>query len=211
MRKIENYYFQLKTAIINGDSTKVRMFLAFLGEHSNQELKESLHPEWFASYQRIKINSAQNILIDIPPIDTIDAYDYQLGKEYTLLQRDLIKKILSTPKALLDILNINKLAFIEEEFPTDGEERVDLVVSDTDTVIYPIEIKVGRANHETIGQIRKYVNFFWRRLNYKKYYKVQGVVLAGSYDSITMKELKREANIVLSYHLLEDDLSFKLL
>jgi RecB family endonuclease NucS len=203
MSLIENYYFQLKTAIINGEAEKVRMYLAFLGGCSINELKENLHPDWYASYLRIQLNSSQNILVDMPPVEDIQAYDFELGKEPTISQRDLVEKIIWTPQRLLDILDIRDLDLIEAEYPTYREEKVDLVVRDRKTIIYPIEIKVGRATHETIGQIRKYASFFWKHLYYKSFYKVQGVVLAGSYDITTMRELKRESNIILSYRLVD--------
>lgn len=84
-----------------------------------------------------------------------------------------------------------------------NDDFVDLVIQDKDDpytrlpniTTYIIELKSEKANHESLGQLKKYVNFF----NTQKYRfdYVKGVSIAKHYTESGLKLLLDEGYIVL--------------
>ena len=201
MDTINNYYCFLKSAVVQGESVKADIFLRSLQQYNLEDLQANLPSSWYRSYLNISKNMASGVLADIPEIDNLDAYDFNLKSPPEITQKKLINLLFDNMEYVKTFFNVKKLIGFIEEYPTVNQERVDLVIRDGFDVVYPIEIKPKRANHETIGQIRKYCNFFLTRFNFCLYTEVRGVVLAGSFDKATMLELKKEGVRPLSYSL----------
>ena len=159
MQVLRRFYFGLKTAVIDGDITNAQMYAHFLSEYSDKQLDEALHPEWKSSYITIRENVKRGILLDSPPVGKINAKNYS-GGEIAKSQNALVAMIVANPQPLFNVLGIDNPGYLCPEYPTTNGERVDLLTDQAKEIRFPIEVKIDRADHETIGQIRKYGNYF---------------------------------------------------
>lgn len=207
MNEIQSYYFQLKTAVLDGNLKRAKIFIGILSKFPEKEITVHLHPEWYTSYVIIKENIKYEVLMDLPPVKDIEGRDYK-GGEQAKSQDALVDMILKDPGPLRSVLGITKPGILRPEFPTTNGERVDILTDQKWEIRFPVEIKIDRADHETIGQIRKYCNYFWKQLSYGFYYRVQGVVLANVFDAQTMRELKRDGMWTVAYSLTDSGASF---
>ena len=74
---------------------------------------------------------------------------------------------------------------------TDFEYACDLV-AESKKNFYPIELKIGQTNHSVVSQIQKYCFYFYRKLRYDRYKKVQGIVLANGFCPYSINELRQQ-------------------
>lgn len=200
-RIIRACFFGLKTAVIEADSPKTRMYLSFLKEHAEKDIEEALHPNWVKSFVSIRNNFERGIIREDLDIGNVEAYELKPKEIPDILEKEVINRLLASPEVLVSALHIKKLRKLVPEMPAAKEDRVDLLAEDEGEVCFPVEVKLGVADHRIVGQVKKYVDFFWKRLSYRFYHTVQGVAIAAGYDKTTMKELKTQGTLVYAYSL----------
>ncbi len=198
---LKTCFFGLKAAVIDADTAKTEMYLSFLREYPESEIEEALHPKWLRSFKSIQDNFERGIVREDIEVGEIKAYDYKPKEIPDILEKEVVRRLLTNPKVLIDALEIKEMTRLVPEMPADGDDRVDLFTEDKDETCFPIEAKLGIADHRIVGQIKKYVDFFWRKLSYDFYHTVQGVTVAAGYDQTTMKELKSQGVRVFAYTL----------
>jgi len=79
------------------------------------------------------------------------------------------------------------------EVETEGDYRCD-IVAESSSMFYPIELKIAQGNHAVVSQCSKYCYYFYRKLRYSRFRKVQGVVIASGFDTWSVNELRREGH-----------------
>jgi len=79
------------------------------------------------------------------------------------------------------------------EVETEGDYRCD-IVAESDSTFYPIELKIAQGTHSVVSQCSKYCYYFYRKLRYDRFKKVQGVVIANGFDQWSVNELRREGH-----------------
>ena len=140
-------------------------------------------------------------------VGEIKTYEHKPTRIPDILERDVVGRILDNPNTLKEALGIANMGSLIPEMPTEGDERVDIMTQELDEICFPIEVKLGIGDHRIVGQIKKYVDFFWRRLSYGFYHTVQGATIAAGYDQNTMKELKAMGTWVYAYEWKDSGIS----
>ncbi len=77
------------------------------------------------------------------------------------------------------------------EVETDFEYRCD-ITAESEKTFYPIELKIRQADHAVVSQCNKYCFYFYRKLRYSFYKKIQGIVIANGFCDWSINELRRE-------------------
>ena len=88
------------------------------------------------------------------------------------------------------------------EVEIEGDYRCDIVAESISTC-YPIELKIAQGTHAVVSQCSKYCYYFYRKLRYDRFKRVQGIVIANGFDQWSVNELRREGHWI--YEMLPDD------
>jgi hypothetical protein len=73
------------------------------------------------------------------------------------------------------------------------------IVAYTDLYAWPIEVKLGCADHRIVGQIYKYMKHFLYMLNYGLYRDVVGITIAREYSEDALQELSKMNVVPIKY------------
>lgn len=125
-------------------------------------------------------------------------------------QDDLVWGINQNIDQLKKLFNEDQLYLYDIEYPCGPYGEVDMVFMGKGT-IFPVEVKKDQGRHDLIGQIGKYDLFHKLRLHYRLYDFVQSVTICSSYDSFTIKELKKLRIKTLAYSVVDGSLNLKML
>lgn len=112
------------------------------------------------------------------------------------LESELQKYLVDHPGVLQEALK-DPVKIMGIEVETDGDYRCD-VVAESASMFYPIELKIAQGNHAVVSQCSKYCYYFYRKLRYNKFRKVQGVVIAAGFDEWSVNELRREGHWIFN-------------
>jgi hypothetical protein len=128
--------------------------------------------------------------------------DIDLQKEKQLVKllihnEELFQRILGFPDM--------KLACLEQET---NYGNVDIVAYSKLYAI-PIEVKLNKAYHPIVGQISKYMKYFFYKINYKIWRDVVGVTIAQDYSEDALQELRKINVIPLVYSVINEKLVLK--
>ena len=102
---------------------------------------------------------------------------------------ELKMHLASHPDILSKALD-DRIRIVGTEVETDFEYRCD-IVAESPEVFYPIELKIAQGTHSAVSQCSKYCYYFYRKLRYDRYKKIQGVVIASGFDDWSVNELRR--------------------
>lgn len=105
-------------------------------------------------------------------------------------EKELQKYLVEHPAILEDALQ-DSISVVGTEIPV-SDYFCDIVV-ESDTYCYPIELKIRQSNHVVVSQCDKYCFYFYRKLRYDRYKKVQGVVISNGFDKWSINELRRKS------------------
>lgn len=90
---------------------------------------------------------------------------------------------------------LGKVRFVGKEIETDFEFKCDLVVENSE-FLFPIELKIVQANHAVVSQIDKYCSFFYRKMRYNHFKKIQGIVIANGFCEWSINEMRRNGHFL---------------
>lgn len=110
-------------------------------------------------------------------------------------QTELSKYLKEHPDLLSTVCN-EPVIITGTEVEVDHEYKCDIVAESKER-FYPIELKIAQSDHQVVSQILKYCFFFYRKLRYSRYKKIQGVVISNGYCAWSVNELRREGIICL--------------
>lgn len=116
-----------------------------------------------------------------------DPINIQTDTDIIKKEKDLVKLICQSG-AINNYID-NNFRFENLEHPTEYG-RID-IFGTSNEVVYPIEVKLGKATHSIISQIEKYCCSLWKKLILKLWKDVRGVVIAKSFDNYVLQELKK--------------------
>lgn len=85
-----------------------------------------------------------------------------------------------------------------------GEDYKCDIVAESDKYFYPIELKIAHGTHTAVSQCSKYCYYFYRKLRYDRFKRVQGVVCANGYDAWSVNELRRAGHWIYSIDPISD-------
>ncbi len=103
---------------------------------------------------------------------------------------DLENHLASNPDILSAALR-DQVEIVGTQVETDCDYKCDIVAK-SQQIFYPIELKIGQANHQVVSQCNKYCFYFYRTLRYDRYKDIQGIVCGNGFDDWSINELRRE-------------------
>ena len=186
-------YFRCHYAFLLGNLADASMYLDMLREEFKSGVG-GLKPHQMAELAKVREavrtgNVARNVWSDptggfSPPDERPD-----VGQD------ELVRRLHESgrmPAMLGDVRLVN----VEQPCPPYG--RVDMLYRDSDTV-YPVEVKVGRGNHDLLGQIGKYDLYHRLRLHLGLYEFVKSVTICHAYDDYALAGLMGMGVLPLTY------------
>ncbi len=192
VKEVETLYWILEDALYDGRMHRAQstfQSFLYLGKYRKDLIANGLQPIYRERLKEIahelhgssvhKKRSAVQIKRPISP--TKLPFDKESELEEFLVDHP---EILS--QALEDDID-----FVDRQVETDFEYRCDIVARSSKR-FYPIELKIGQADHVCVSQCNKYCFYFFRKLRYDRYRDIQGVVCAPGFDSWSINELRRE-------------------
>jgi hypothetical protein len=111
-------------------------------------------------------------------------------------EKELGNYLWEHPEVLSEVIG-EKIKITGREVETDCEFRCD-VVAESKTILYPVELKIAQTNHQAVSQCLKYCYYFYRKLRYDRFKKIQGVVIGNGFDSWSVNELRRNGIMIFS-------------
>lgn len=212
-KSVEALYYLLKNAVLDADLYYAEIYLGMLKEAYSQDknffkIFDKPRLEDFKLLKK-QVRNKQLIqpLNNIGPIEKIEAFGNR-AKEEVEIQNSLINQEFSN---ILELLKIDKYSWGGHEIPV-NEGYVDIIIDqhnkENRIIRHLIELKAGVADHRVVGQIRKYEIHFLKKLNYKLWDDVQGVVVANGYSENALRELKKNNVITLVYQKLGNEFKY---
>jgi len=212
MTDAETLYYLTYNAFLLGNLENAKMYLEFLRDEFEHDEK---------SFDTLKDDHRWKHLIELGhSIDnrkTVTEYkefssvkeipedDLQITKEHELVleickNADILKKSLNASN--------NFHLFGMEHETMFG--KVDLVGQDKD-ILYVIEVKKNKAEHNVISQIEKYMIHYELNLIFKLFKKVQGIVIANGFAIYVLKELQKKQILPIKYSYFRNNLDLSLI
>jgi hypothetical protein len=188
----EPLYWALEDSIYKSELPLARMIyrdFLYLAKHRKQVLTNALQSAYITRLQEIAF-------------ELYDEKSFKARKPIAIKQASYCKKLpFDKESDLRDYLAVNSdvlsdaleedVRVVDTEVRTDCDYRCDILAS-SERVYYPIELKLGQANHAVVSQITKYCYFFYRKFRYGWHKPIQGVVVAAGFDAWSINELRRE-------------------
>jgi len=189
--EIEPLYWIVEDALYENKLKRAKdvySLLACIAKHNKPVLIEGLHPEQLDRLQQIAhelYDGEMSVLRKSVEIRfPIAAKLLPFKKE-----RELENYLMGHPEILSEAFE-ETIRIRGQQVETDFEYACDLV-AESNQIFYPIELKIRQSNHEVISQIDKYCFYFYRKLRYNQYKKIQGVVIANGFDSFAINQLRK--------------------
>lgn len=205
---IETLYYFLQNSVLLGEKQKAKAYLGLLRHEFVIEPKSFvlLDDEKMLNLQKYgDIVDSDLFITNIDFKENINEYEFKRDEEKVKKENELRKMVLKQDiKSLIQADDTFRYTEIEAKTKYG---RVDILGRDKDT-LFVFELKKEHARHDLIGQIHKYVICYKLKLIRKMYKKVQGVVIANSFDNFTLNELKHNGHTCLKYSLDNDHLNF---
>jgi hypothetical protein len=214
----ETLYYLTYNSVLLGESNNAKMYLTFLREEFDRDQKQ---------FEPLKEDERWEHLVEMgAAIDNGKVAPCSFKVDQV---KDENKNVSSRPdeeaqfKKQIELVNALCLAKDDLRMCLEGDSdfhccgseietrfgRVDLVAQDK-TTIYPIEVKKSGAYHDCVGQIMKYMLHYKLGLINKIYRHVIGVVVANSFDSFVLSELRKSGIVAVQYKF-KGDLKIELM
>lgn len=196
--EVEALYWLLEDAVYKDKSSKMQSILEillYIVKYKPELIRDGLQAP---HRERLKILSLEILgntsirekeAVSIKPSINPKKIPFKLESE---LKEYLVKHKDKLSKALNDQIRI---VGVEVEADAEGEYRCDIVAESTST-FYPIELKINQSTHAVVSQCSKYCYYFYRKLRYNHFKKVQGIVITNGADAWSVNELRREGHWV---------------
>jgi len=198
VKEVETIYWVVETALDQGNISKAKALfphLIYLGKYNPKVLKEGL--------QKPHLDRLQEITHELYGLGSI-----KKTPSITMRKEIISQKIpFKVEKELSDYLLKNEQllskAFGEtvtitgREVELRNDYRCD-IVAESDTVLYPIELKIAQSTHAVVSQCSKYCYYFYHKLRYDRFKHVQGVVISPGFDEWSVNALRKEGHWIFT-------------
>lgn len=192
----EHFFHHTYLSIINGDLDDAKSY--FYSLQKSLKDNNSLF-DIFTSSQKNMMKKFKTILNEpdlSPTLFSINPVNISTNNSLTLkldrelkLEKDLKEFLISKWKELAPLFSIPIWLWdIERDV---GNGFVDLVFGTEDRkIMIPVELKLNKFDYVD-SQIRKYLNYYYKRFHYKQWESVQGVVISPVFSDFCLRELKK--------------------
>lgn len=189
--EVEVMYWLIEDALRDGATPKAQAILSLLlyvAKYKPSLIQEGLHAPYRQRMQEICQELLGGKLMCQQQAITIKSA-IQPRKLPFKLEYEL-KEHLATYKAILERALGEPLKIIGTEVEAGEDYRCD-IVAESEKTFYPIELKIAQSTHAVVSQCSKYCYYFYRKLRYDKFKKVQGIVISSGFDTWSINELRR--------------------
>jgi len=194
------------------------MFLGLLKQ--NYSISPSLFRESLEDWQKEEFTKLKQQVLENNLLNEVcnleEEYDGIKSDTDPIPEREIPDLLLRGQlEKLTSVLGMTQPKWGGTEIPIDvgnvGKNYIDLILDDLGDERrskYIIELKTHRADHNVIGQIKKYELYYQKRLIYRIWHNVIPVVIAHGYDKTTRTELKKQNVRTLIYESPKDKIRF---
>jgi RecB family endonuclease NucS len=203
VKEVEVLYWILEDAVYKNQSEKARSILVmilYIAKFRPELIQEGLQRPY---RERLKVLSHE--ILENCSIQKREAISIrqpiQPRKIPFKLESELKDYLIKNADKLCEALR-DRIKVTGSEVETEGDYRCD-IVAESDETLYAIELKIAQGNHAVVSQCSKYCYYFYRKLRYDRFKKVQGVVIANGFDQWSINELRREGHWI--YEILPQD------
>lgn len=203
-KTIEILYFLLQNSLLDCNFNQANIYLGLLKQAYKEDkdlFKKSLTDKQKKKLKLFEKQTLQKEIIYQPfpfnKFEKISPVGERVEEEIELQNQFLRKKFFNLPT----LLNFKDYKLSGIEIPVD-EGFVDVIIDNivnNQTIRYLIELKAGIADHRVIGQIMKYKIYFTKKLLYKLWDDVEGIVIAHGFTENALIELKKLNIITIRY------------
>ena len=191
LAEIEPLYWILEDSIYSGDKDKAKAvfsLLLYTAKFRPDLISSGLKPK-----QRERMKEICHEMSDNPILKETNPITIKFATEPKRLpftkECELQQFLFDNPNVLSSALN-DTIRVVGIEVETDCGYKCD-IVAEGQKFFYPIELKIGQANHSIVSQIDKYLYFFYRKLRYNHYKELQGIAISNGYCQWSINELRR--------------------
>ena len=189
--EVEILYWKLEDYLSSGDIKKARIFFdmfCYMAIHRKQFIKDGLKK---CHRDRLREINYEMHNKDVP------------CSRKPIIELNAIKPVeipFSKEKQINDYLFSNQLILVNA-LKTDGKitgreipvnEYFCDITFENQSVFYVIELKKDQSNHQAVSQLDKYCHYFYLKLRYGLYKKIQGVIIANGFCSWSINEFHRK-------------------
>lgn len=189
--EIEPLYWVLEDSLYKGDRDRAKAafhLLLYTAKYRPDLIASGLRPKQRDRMQEIcEEMNGQPSKKKILPIAIKFASN---PKQLPFTKEQELQTFLHYNSMILDAAFHDKVFIRGTEVSTDSGFKCDLV-AEGNKIFYPIELKIGQADHRVVSQIEKYLDYFYRTLRYSLYKELQGVVISNGFCSWSINELRR--------------------
>ncbi len=197
VKVVEVMYWLLETALDEGNTERAQTLfedLAYLGKYNQKMIKEGLHPPYRERLKAISHELYGNGPFKKQPPVTMKQ-EIAPRKIPFNIESELGDYLLNNPEILSDALG-EHVKITGREVELKNDYRCD-IVAESDTILYPIELKIAQSTHAVVSQCSKYCYYFYRKLRYDRFKYVQGIVVSNGYDAWSVNEIRKEGHWIL--------------
>ncbi len=191
VQELEVIYWMIEDAIYEGKNNFAKSMLIDL-LHVAKYRPELIRPGLKRPF-RERLKEISYSLIDNKCIHKQESITMKPGLDAQKIPFQLeseLKKYLTDHKNVLESAFNDQIRIVGTEIETEDGYKCDIVAESVD-YFYPIELKIAQGDHAVVSQCSKYCYYFYRKLRYGKFKKLQGVVIAPGYDVWSINELRR--------------------
>jgi len=189
---MEPLFWVLEDAIYDGKTDRAKaIYIQFLyiAKYRKGLVQNSLRPRYIERLQEIAYELYGTT--SFKKREPIAMKFATSSKKLPFANEDALRDYLASHSDILSSALKQEIKMIDTEVEMDFDYRCDITIIN-DKYFFPIELKIGQANHQVVSQCNKYCFFFYRKLRYDRYRDIQGVVCASGFDSWAINELRRE-------------------
>ncbi|KKM95011.1 hypothetical protein LCGC14_1192420 [marine sediment metagenome] len=194
--ELECLYWIVEDALYKGNKKKAKTFyklFLYLAKYRKNVLVQGLQKRYIERLKELafelyddKVPQSRNAITIKSPTAS--------KKLPFAIEADMRDYLAANSPILSEALN-DEVKIIDTEVETDCEYKCD-ILAEGKTIRYPVELKIGQADHAVVSQIQKYCYYFYRKYRYAFFKEIQGIVCANGFDAWSINELRR-TNILI--------------
>jgi hypothetical protein len=189
-------YCMLKQSIdVEKDLKKGKLYFSIIRQYfPDEEDRKYMHDYLLTGKQWddlrrlaeiVKTEKVESKFVDAAILDTKSINNQKLSE----FEKQMTARIIKNVEPLQKILGLQKIEDKTTEMHLDRFGRCDIAIR-ADSELYVIEVKDETADHRVVGQIMKYISGGISIMKSSSYQWVNGVVIAPSYTSDAILNLK---------------------
>lgn len=197
-KEVEVLYWILEDALHDGKRNRalcIFELLLYIAKYKNGLLRGGLNQTY-----RNRLKEIAHELHGNGPKKQIDAVTMKREiqqREIPFKSESKLQDYLIEKKSVLSEALGEQVKIMGKEIEVGDDYRCD-IVAESEQTLFPIELKIAQGNHSVVSQCSKYCYYFYRKLRYSHFKKVQGIVIASGFDSWSVNAIRQEGHWIFT-------------